>query len=139
MSELRHTYNLPLRDENVRKMSVEQWKAFVNNVIRKDAFTRRRIHCTDNRKTCHPHYGSFSRAEYIETLQPNLARVIFKARTRMFDTKFNFKKKYHLNIWCPFCEREDETFDHLFACNSSVFCPTSHCQILRKSLCRYSR
>ena len=34
MLELRHTYNLPLR-ENVRKMSAEQWKAFVNNVIRR--------------------------------------------------------------------------------------------------------
>ena len=37
MLEMRPTYNLPLRDENVRKMSVEQWKAFVNNVIRKEA------------------------------------------------------------------------------------------------------
>ena len=145
MLELRHTYNLPLRDENVRKMSAEQWKAFVNNVIREEAFTQLRIHCANNRKTCHLHYESFSKEEYIEKLQPNLARVIFKARTRMFDIKVNFKKKYHLNVWCPFCNREDETFDHIFACNCGVFCPTtiqnthltsfplkSHCQNLRK-------
>ena len=58
---------------------------------------------------------SFSRAQYIEKLQPNLARVIFKARTRMFDIKINFKKKYRLSICCPFCKRKDETFGHLFA------------------------
>ena len=124
MLELRRTYNLPLRNENVKKMSVEQWKAFVHNVIREEAFTRLRIHCAYNRKTCHLHYGSFSRAEYTKKLQPNLARVIFKARTRMFDIKVNFKKKYHLNIWCPFYKREDKTFDHIFACNCGVFCPT---------------
>ena len=39
MLELRHTYNLPFRIENVKKMSVEQWKTFVNNVIREETFT----------------------------------------------------------------------------------------------------
>ena len=124
MLDLRRTYNLPLRDENVTKMSVGQWRAFVNNVIREEAFTRLRIHCANNRKTCHLHYESFVGGEYKEKLQPNLARVIFKARTRMFDIKVNFKEKYHLNFLCPFYKREDETFDHLFACNSGVFCPT---------------
>ena len=40
MLELRHAYNLLLKDQNVRKLPVEQWKAFVNNVIREKAFTR---------------------------------------------------------------------------------------------------
>ena len=44
----------------MRKMSVEQWKAFVNNVIRGEAFTRLRIHCTNDRKTCHLYYESQS-------------------------------------------------------------------------------
>ena len=39
MLELQHTYNHPLRDKNVRKMSVEQWKAFVTNVIREEGLT----------------------------------------------------------------------------------------------------
>ena len=145
MLELRRAYKLPLRDENIRKVLEEQWIAFVNNVIREEAFTRLRIHCVNNRKTCHLHYESFSRAQYTEKLQLNLTRVIFKARTRMFDIKVNFRKKYHLNIWYSFCKREDETFDHIFACNCGVFCPTIiqsmhltsfplkiHCQNLRK-------
>ena len=43
MLELRRTYSLPLGDQNVRKISVEQWNAFMNNVIREEAFTRLRI------------------------------------------------------------------------------------------------
>ena len=64
-----------------------QWKTFGNNVIREQASTRLRIHCANYRKTGSLHYESFSRAEYIEKLQLNLARAIFKARTRMFDIK----------------------------------------------------
>ena len=49
-------------------------------------------HAIYNRKTCHLHYESFSRAEYIGKLQPNLARIIFKARMRMFDITVNLNK-----------------------------------------------
>ena len=42
----------------------------------------------------------------------------------MFDIKVNFKKKITLIFGAPFCKREDETFDYLFACNSGVFSPT---------------
>ena len=103
--ELRRTYNLPLRNENVRKISMEQRKVFVNNVIREEAFTRLRIHRANNKKIWHLRYESFSRAEYREKLRPNLARVTLKARMRMFNISVNFIKKYHLNIWCPFCKR----------------------------------
>ena len=65
--ELRHTYNLPFGDENVRKMSVQQWKAFVNNVIREEASTRLRIHCANNRKACYLHYESFNTGDYCLT------------------------------------------------------------------------
>ena len=127
MLELRHTYNLPLRDENVRKMLAEQWKAFVNNVIREEAFTQLRIHCANNRKTCHLHYESFSKEEYIEKLQPNLARVIFKTRTRMFDIKVNFKKKYHLNIMfgVPFAKGKMRLLTIFLLC-MQLWCILSH-------------
>ena len=81
-----------------------QWKAFVNNVIREGAFTRPRIHCANNRKICHLYYESFSRAEYIDKLQPNLDRVILKARTRMFDVKVNFKRNISLIFIVPFAK-----------------------------------
>ena len=60
------------------------------------------IQCASNRKTSHLKYMSFVRASYLKKLDPNIARVIFKARTRMFDIKVNFKIKYKFNLDRPF-------------------------------------
>ena len=78
----------------------------MNNVIREEAVTRLRIHCANNRKTCHLHYESFRRADCIEKLQPNSARVIFKAATRMSDIKVNFKMKITLIFGVPFAKEK---------------------------------
>ena len=79
------------------------------------------IQCANNRKTSHLKYESFVRASYLTKLDPNIARVIFKARTRMFDIKVNYKRKYKFNLDCSFCKYYDETFDHIFKCNSGLF------------------
>ena len=60
--QLRHTYNLPLNDENIKKMTLSQWKSVVKNAIRQDAFMQLTIQCANNRKTSHLKYESFVRA-----------------------------------------------------------------------------
>ena len=62
------------------------------------------IQCANNRKISHLQYESFVRASYLKKLDPNIARVIFKARTRMFDRKVNYKRKYKFNLDCHFCK-----------------------------------
>ena len=79
------------------------------------------MQCANNRKTSHLKYESFVRASYLKKLYPNIARVIFKARTRTFDIKVNYKRKYKFNLDCPFCKYYDETFDHIFKCSSGLF------------------
>ena len=100
--QLRHTYNLPLNDENIKKMTLSQWKSVVKSAIRQDAFMQLTIQCANNKKTSHLKYESFVRASYLKNLDPNIARVIFKARTRMFDVKVNYKRKYKFHVDCPF-------------------------------------
>ena len=39
----------------------------------------------------------------------------------MLDIKVNYKRKYKFNVDCPFCKYYDETFDHIFKCNSGLF------------------
>ena len=52
------------------------------------------IQCANNRKTSHLKYESFVGASYLKTeLDLNIARVIFKARTGMFDIKVNYIKQ----------------------------------------------
>ena len=119
--QFRHTYNLPRNDENIKKMTLSQWKSVIKSAIRQDAFMQLTIQCANNRKTAHLKYESFVRARYLKKLDPNIARVIFKARTRMFDIKVHYKRKYKFNVDCPFSKYYDETFDHIFKFNSGLF------------------
>ena len=93
IQDLRYTYNLPLNDDNVRQMSLDQWKAFVKIVIWDEAFMQLMAQRKGNKKTTHLTYHSIKRAEYLEKLEPNSARIVFKARVRMFDIKVNYKNK----------------------------------------------
>ena len=43
----------------------------------------------------------------------------------MFEIKANFKNKYDCDPSCPFCNIEDETFDHIFTCESGLLCKNS--------------
>ena len=45
--------------------------------------------CKGNKKTINLTYHSIKRAEYLKKLEPNLARIVLKARVRMFDIKVN--------------------------------------------------
>ena len=120
ISQLRRTYNLPLSDENIERMTLSQWKSVVKSAVRQHAFMQLTIWCANNRKTSHLKYESFVRASYLKKLAPNIARVIFKTRNRMFDVKVKYKRKYKFNLECSFCKYYDETFDHIFKCNSGL-------------------
>ena len=46
--QLRHTYNLPLNDENIKRMTLSQWKSVVKSAIRQDAFMQLTLQCANN-------------------------------------------------------------------------------------------
>ena len=52
-----------------------------------------------------------------------MARLVFKAKTRMLDIKINYKRKYKNGLHCPFCSEYDETFEHIFKCNVGLRVP----------------
>ena len=97
---LRKKYNLPLRDDNVKNVGVKDWKWIV-------------AECNSNKKTSHITYKRFGTNDYLLKLSPELARFVFKAKTRMFDIKSNYKRKYRSVLTCPFCMVQDQTFDDL--------------------------
>ena len=51
IQDLRHTCNLPLGDDNVRQMTLEQWKVFVKTVIWDEAFMQLMAQYKGNKKT----------------------------------------------------------------------------------------
>ena len=120
---LRKKYNFPLRDDNVKNMGVKDWKWIVKSTIYREAFWELKAECNSNKKTSHITYKRFGTSDYLLKLSPELARLVFKAKTRMFDIKSNYKRKYRSVLTCPFCMVQDETFDHLFACPHGIVVP----------------
>ena len=114
--DLRRKYSLPLKDENINNMSKQVWKSIVKRQIQYYVFNCLLESCQSNTK-----------------LDPPIARVLMKARLRMFEVKVNFKKKYNYKLNCPFCTDETETFDHIFQCPDGVLCPQPiRCMTLEK-------
>ena len=120
---LRERYDLPLNDQNIRNMSKFQWKKFVNERIRSFAFDFLLIRCQMNSKTKHLKYEKFVQASYLTRLSPQIARMIFRARVKMYDIKVNFKRMCRENTLCPFCRYCEETFEHIFHCPEGLSCP----------------
>ena len=94
--ELRSRYNLPLNDMNVTSMT---------------------------RKTNQLSYKRLEAQNYLTSLGSSEARIIFKVRVRMLDLKPNFKRKYELDLSCPFCLEGEESIDHIFTCNKGLLRP----------------
>ena len=117
------SYSLPLNDENVKKMKTEDWKLLVKNTLKRDAFLQLEAQCLANRKTYHLSYDRLKAQDYLFSLEPKCARIIFRTRCRMTDLKVNFKKKYGMDLRCPFCNDWDETLEHIFVGDSGLNFP----------------
>ena len=75
-------------------MSVRDWKSFVKSSVYREAFLQLQVELSINRKTSHLSYSKLRTKEYLKQLPPSLARVVFRAKTRMLDIKINYKNKY---------------------------------------------
>ena len=100
------------------------WKSLVVGTVKKQAFSQLSHESSTNARTRHLAYTRLQKTSYIKLLGPQVVRVLFRAKLRMFDLKINFKIKY-TSYSCPFCGAEPETFDHLFKCIDGLHCPQS--------------
>ena len=104
-------------------MKTEDWKLLVKNTLKRDVFLQLEAQCLANRKTCHLSYDRLKAQDYLFSLEPKCARIIFRTMCRMIDLKVNFKKKYGMDLRCPFCNDWDETLEHISVCDSGLNFP----------------
>ena len=114
---LRQAYNFPLNDANITCMDRRYGKSLGKSAINQVAFSKLVETCSTCRKTSHLIYSRLKTSKYLHELDPQHARVIFRAEVRILDLKINFKKKYAQDLLCPFCRHDQETFEHVFSCN----------------------
>ena len=101
------------------------WKKMVKSMLKRFAFMTLFEESIVNKKTQHLWCARLEQQPYITSLDPAYARCVFRARVNMFEIKANFKNKYEFDPSCPFCKIEDETFDHIFTCESGLLCKNS--------------
>ena len=99
---LQQAYNLPLNDANIKHMDHRYWKSLVKITIKQVASSKLVETCSTSRKTSHLTYPRLKTSKYLHELDPQHARVIFRAKVRILDLKINFKKTYAQNLLCPF-------------------------------------
>ena len=75
-------------------MQMNDWKSFVKSAIYKEAFMELQIECSYNKKTSHISHEHFQASDYLTSLPPKLAKLVFKAKTGMLDIKANVKNRY---------------------------------------------
>ena len=121
--ELRSRYSLPLNDMNMKSMTRNDWKIFVKNRVKACAFEELLFQFSSNRKTNQLSYKRLEAQNYLTSLGSSEARIIFKVRVRMLDLKTNFKRKYDLDLSCPFCLEGEESIDQIFTCNKGLLRP----------------
>ena len=125
MSCIVSIYSVPLSYENVCNMTYDTWKRIVNDRIKRVAFVSLTEKCSTDKKTCLLSYSKLMRAPYLSNFKPEVARMVFRARADVYDIKDNFKRKYDGDPNCPFRRQLHENFEHIFQCNSGIFCRRS--------------
>ena len=83
-------------------------------------------------------FSSFNMKLKGIALKPKYARVIFKASTRMYDIKANFKERYEGDTFCPFCRSDAENFEHIVKCHNRFICLLNTHDITLESFAKFT-
>ena len=83
--DLRQKHNLPLNDTNIRNMSSQMGKSLVAGKIKMQAFSQLSHESSTNAKTRHLAYARLQKSPYMNLLGPQVVRVLFRAKLRMFE------------------------------------------------------
>ena len=86
---LRIRYGLSNDDWYVETTGINEWKRTVRYTV--SAFLLLKSQCKENKKTHNLCLEKYLESEYLTSLPPLLARLVFKARSRMYNVQDNFK------------------------------------------------
>ena len=118
---LRIWYGLSPEDWYVETTGMDEWKHTVKYAVKNYAFRFFKSQCKKNKKTKNLCFEKYLQSEYLTSLPPLLARLVSKAKLRMYDVKDNFKIKHGFDLNCFFCRKEAETLQHILKCDCVLF------------------
>ena len=107
--------NFKYNDEQISAMSNSQYKKIIKEKVRKAAFESLLERKETHSKVQAIKYDKFYIQEYLSSSKFTMRekQLLFKLRTRMLDTKNNFKSMYPGNLQCDYCGFAEQTQRHL--------------------------
>jgi hypothetical protein len=114
--QLRKYYRIFHSDDEIRQLSIYKWKKIVKSQVREIAFEEMKEPASEG-KSKDAVYTDLHGQQYIYSLLPAEARLIFRVRTRTVSCKANHKQSY-TNFTCRLCKvHPHEDQGHLVNCS----------------------
>ena len=114
---LMEKYSIQSSEEEITTMSKDTFKLKVKQAVRAYAFEKLKEECQSKAKTQNLKYEEFRTQDYIKTMYPNMAKVIFRCRSKTLNIKDHTKFK-NSDCICRWCGSDDETLEHIVNCGS---------------------
>ena len=109
---------LKLSENDIRDSSEEGLKQKLEKQLHDAAYVFLMDAASKHSKVHSEIYKDLEGMKYLddERFTPDLANLLFKFRTRMFNVKNNFRNQYKANLLCPLCRESDDSQEHLLEC-----------------------
>jgi len=112
------TYSIKLTEEEITSMSKNVFKEKVKKAVNEYAFEKLKAECREQKKTGGLKYEKFTAQPYITSMYPDMAKIIFRCRSRTTNIK-DHAKYQHSNSTCRWCGVAEETLDHVVNCGET--------------------
>ena len=119
VKNLMKKYSILFSEEEIKAMSKDAFKQKVKEAVKIFAFQSLKEECQSKTRTESVRYEKFCIQDYINTMNPNIAKIIFKCRSKTLSIKDHSKFKHSDNL-CRWCGVNDETLQHIVNCGNDV-------------------
>ena len=109
-------YSLVSDEQEIKKMGKEKWKTLVKQKVESFWFDYLVHECGVMKKTQHLKYDKLKGQEYLTSMSPQDAQIIFRARLGCINCKGNMPSAHRGNLTCRLCKMADETQEHILNC-----------------------
>ena len=110
-------YNLISDEQKIKGMSKDTWKTLVKQQVESFWFNFLVQQCGVMKKTKHLRFDRMICQEYLTTMSPQDAQIIFRARMGCIACKGNMSSSYRGKMECRLCGDAEETQEHVVNCS----------------------
>ena len=118
VKKLMEKYSFNFSEEEIAGMSKNVYKRKVKEAVNKYALVKLKAECQMQKKTGMLNYIDLKAQPYITSLYPDMAKTIFRCRSKTTNLK-DHTKYQHSDNTCRWCGVSDETVNHIVNCGES--------------------